>query len=244
MRRLFKSLNRSSIFQTTSSSAGLLRSLRGPRHAQAIHSRARSDRSCLDCVDCRIRRVRFQEDGGEGGIRTPDSLTTMPDFESGAFNRALPPLRRVSQPSTSCKRVPPDTGSHKWLLQRGMPLGHIVRISYRPGMVESAVPPPAARLPIRLNRPPKPASTPPSSWHVPGHAHGAAPSQSALGRPILRNRTKLLDRGKSPPFCYRNRSAVYETIVRSFSACKREVGARVPGRMHPEKTSERRSAMR
>ena len=31
--------------------------------------------------------------GGEGGIRTPDSLTTMPDFESGAFNRALPPLR-------------------------------------------------------------------------------------------------------------------------------------------------------
>jgi hypothetical protein len=33
--------------------------------------------------------------GGEGGIRTPDSLTTMPDFESGAFNRALPPLRFV-----------------------------------------------------------------------------------------------------------------------------------------------------
>jgi hypothetical protein len=33
--------------------------------------------------------------GGEGGIRTPDSLTTMPDFESGAFNRALPPLRIV-----------------------------------------------------------------------------------------------------------------------------------------------------
>ena len=33
--------------------------------------------------------------GGEGEIRTPDSLTTMPDFESGAFNRALPPLRIV-----------------------------------------------------------------------------------------------------------------------------------------------------
>ncbi len=30
--------------------------------------------------------------GGEGGIRTPDTLTSMPDFESGAFNRALPPL--------------------------------------------------------------------------------------------------------------------------------------------------------
>ena len=31
--------------------------------------------------------------GGEGGIRTPDSLATMSDFESGAFNRALPTLR-------------------------------------------------------------------------------------------------------------------------------------------------------
>ena len=34
--------------------------------------------------------------GGEGGIRTPDSLATMSDFESGAFNRALPPLRFVT----------------------------------------------------------------------------------------------------------------------------------------------------
>ena len=34
--------------------------------------------------------------GGEGGIRTPDSLATMSDFESGAFNRALPPLRCVT----------------------------------------------------------------------------------------------------------------------------------------------------
>jgi hypothetical protein len=33
--------------------------------------------------------------GGEGEIRTPDSLSTMPDFESGAFNRALPPLRSL-----------------------------------------------------------------------------------------------------------------------------------------------------
>jgi hypothetical protein len=34
--------------------------------------------------------------GGEGGIRTPDRLTPMSDFESGAFNRALPPLRIVN----------------------------------------------------------------------------------------------------------------------------------------------------
>ena len=33
--------------------------------------------------------------GGEGGIRTPDRLTPMSDFESGAFNRALPPLRFI-----------------------------------------------------------------------------------------------------------------------------------------------------
>ncbi len=37
----------------------------------------------------RLRRLN----GGEGGIRTPDRLTPMSDFESGAFNRALPPLR-------------------------------------------------------------------------------------------------------------------------------------------------------
>ena len=41
------------------------------------------------------RRLKSIESmyGGEGGIRTPDSLATMSDFESGAFNRALPPLR-------------------------------------------------------------------------------------------------------------------------------------------------------
>ncbi len=34
--------------------------------------------------------------GGEGGIRTPDTRKGMSDFESGAFNRALPPLRLFS----------------------------------------------------------------------------------------------------------------------------------------------------
>jgi len=34
--------------------------------------------------------------GGEGGIRTPGTLASTSDFESGAFNRALPPLRFVS----------------------------------------------------------------------------------------------------------------------------------------------------
>jgi hypothetical protein len=31
--------------------------------------------------------------GGEGGIRTPGTRKGTSDFESGAFNRALPPLR-------------------------------------------------------------------------------------------------------------------------------------------------------
>ncbi len=43
-----------------------------------------------------LTHVREAEvNGGEGEIRTPDSLATMSDFESGAFNRALPPLRFV-----------------------------------------------------------------------------------------------------------------------------------------------------
>jgi hypothetical protein len=40
-----------------------------------------------------FRSVSELINGGEGGIRTPDRLTPMSDFESGAFNRALPPLR-------------------------------------------------------------------------------------------------------------------------------------------------------
>jgi hypothetical protein len=33
------------------------------------------------------------KNGGQGGIRTPVTLAGQPDFESGAFNRALPPVR-------------------------------------------------------------------------------------------------------------------------------------------------------
>jgi hypothetical protein len=35
--------------------------------------------------------------GGEGGIRTPDTRKGMPDFESGAIDRTLPPLRILSR---------------------------------------------------------------------------------------------------------------------------------------------------
>ncbi len=40
--------------------------------------------------------------GGEGGIRTPDRLAPMSDFESGAFNRALPPLRNAPRLESAC----------------------------------------------------------------------------------------------------------------------------------------------
>ncbi len=49
-------------------------------------------RTCLDLLFFEPNRAG-KGSGGEGEIRTPDSLATMPDFESGAFNRALPPLR-------------------------------------------------------------------------------------------------------------------------------------------------------
>jgi hypothetical protein len=50
-----------------------------------------------------VSRLLCRVYGGEGEIRTPDSLSTMPDFESGAFNRALPPLRSSAARSTSIR---------------------------------------------------------------------------------------------------------------------------------------------
>ena len=57
--------------------------------------------------------------GGEGGIRTPDTRKGMPDFESGAFNRALPPLRAwpsledaaISAQRRTHNRLPNDKGT-------------------------------------------------------------------------------------------------------------------------------------
>jgi hypothetical protein len=49
----------------------------------------------LHCRLALLKLLILNMRGGEGGIRTPDTLSSMPDFESGAFNRALPPLRYV-----------------------------------------------------------------------------------------------------------------------------------------------------
>ena len=38
-------------------------------------------------------QLQYLKFGGEGGIRTPVTLTGKLDFESSAFNRARPPLR-------------------------------------------------------------------------------------------------------------------------------------------------------
>jgi hypothetical protein len=43
--------------------------------------------------------------GGEGGIRTPVTLPGEPDFESGAFSRARPPLRFCLVPSVLSQTV-------------------------------------------------------------------------------------------------------------------------------------------
>ena len=49
---------------------------------------------------CLFRRLSLevleQVYGGEGGIRTPGTLSSTADFESAAFNRALPPLRAAA----------------------------------------------------------------------------------------------------------------------------------------------------
>ncbi len=59
---------------------------------------ATSERKKYSQEGSQIFKLLFSVYGGEGEIRTPDSLTTMPDFESGAFNRALPPLRVFTYP--------------------------------------------------------------------------------------------------------------------------------------------------
>ena len=61
-----------------------------------IGTRAGHARKYLGQFYALIALISLSLYGGEGGIRTPDSLATMSDFESGAFNRALPPLLVVT----------------------------------------------------------------------------------------------------------------------------------------------------
>ena len=61
---------------------------------RAAHQTAMSV-SVLFCCAYEFFQRPAINSGGEGGIRTPDRLAPMSDFESGAFNRALPPLRNI-----------------------------------------------------------------------------------------------------------------------------------------------------
>jgi hypothetical protein len=112
--------------------------------------------------------------GGEGGIRTPGTLTGTPDFESGAFNQALPPLRAQTrrfpsrrkalaapprsrrsdpppggEPGRGCRRsslVPPQFG----LAQAGAPIlpggrGEGQRLVREDGRAAAVPAPPRAR---------------------------------------------------------------------------------------------------
>ena len=58
-------------------------------------------------LDSKIRRFRALQDltGGEGGIRTHDTLARIPVFETGTFNRSdtspvgrILPARRINSP--------------------------------------------------------------------------------------------------------------------------------------------------
>jgi hypothetical protein len=55
----------------------------GPLSKNSIEVKEGYDRPCAGAFRA----------GGEGGIRTPDTREGMPDFESGAIDRTLPPLR-------------------------------------------------------------------------------------------------------------------------------------------------------
>jgi hypothetical protein len=47
-----------------------------------------------------------REPGGEGGIRTRDTLASMPHFECGAFNHsATSPMPYVYTPGNLCSRL-------------------------------------------------------------------------------------------------------------------------------------------
>jgi hypothetical protein len=94
--------------------------------------------------------------GGEGGIRTPDSLATMADFESAAFNRALPPLQpqdpfyltnKRSRNDAPLERSSPKSscGQHFQFTMRvnRAPRANTTRASLTPGAATSQPPPPS-----------------------------------------------------------------------------------------------------
>ena len=65
---------------------------------------------CLSCDFFEIMQLYHKIPnayGGEGGIRTHERDKPLPVFKTGAFDRALPPLRRFRLPKTE-RRLPDD----------------------------------------------------------------------------------------------------------------------------------------
>jgi hypothetical protein len=86
--------------------------------ATRLKGRQREAALDLQIISCKLFHL-FSLYGGEGGIRTPDSLATMSDFESGAFNRALPPLRWLTTLFSTAAHL----GSALFTLEAGCGLG-------------------------------------------------------------------------------------------------------------------------
>ena len=58
-----------------------------------INGAGEGNRTLVRSMGSSYSAIELRPHGGEGGIRTPDTREGMHDFESCAFNQALPPLR-------------------------------------------------------------------------------------------------------------------------------------------------------
>ena len=87
--------------------------------------------------------------GGEGGIRTPVTLPGEPDFESGAFSRARPPLRfclvslvlsqAVKKRLKNCRRIVSEysSGHSQPVIQSGV-VAELIKGLHSAGLVIKA----------------------------------------------------------------------------------------------------------
>jgi hypothetical protein len=64
----------------------------------SIGAKSRNQRKNLQSRKVKnARQVRYSVRGGEGGIRTPDTVTRMPHFECGAFNHSATSPSHISR---------------------------------------------------------------------------------------------------------------------------------------------------
>jgi hypothetical protein len=87
---------------------GREREFRAPTESAQCGGFAANGRRCwrFERAENRAEKVGLGWSGGEGGIRTPDTVTRMPHFECGAFNRSA----TSPQPEKGLKRPKLDGG--------------------------------------------------------------------------------------------------------------------------------------